>query len=185
MLKTTLAVKNENYTNETIIFQEQVIKVKTRLSVEDIVKLVSIYISEYFSNSDQENYSPYSEVVQAEYALKSTTFELATDKTVGENDFGLIADAGLFDEVISKISNFKFVIELINKTIEKIEKENSFENQLVLLVNKASAVLDKIEGMGFDKEMVSTIQTIVSDIKGIDEQKEMPIKRKKSKGKVS
>ena len=71
MDKKILSFKASEVPYDTIMFQDQIIKVKKRLSISDMSTLVVGYIREYFS----ENESP-TQVVFAELSLKSILFDI-------------------------------------------------------------------------------------------------------------
>lgn len=166
---------------ETVIFQGQVVNVKTMLSFEDIIKLVSVYVSDYFSRRDDNN-----GVLTAEYGFKSVLAELATDITITEDDFAVVAGTSFFDDIESKISNLEDVRTLIDKTIWQLEKQNSFESKLALLVENLSVFVQSLSESGIDGKLLESIKNLVSEVKTIETIKEEPVVKKntsKSKGK--
>jgi hypothetical protein len=170
-----VAVKEEF---DTLTFQEQVIKIKKRLSLEDVIKLVAIYLEEYYSENENN-----SQPIFAEYGLKSATFETATDFSISTDDFSVIAGTTLFDDVISKISNFDFVRMLINKSIEKIDKKNSIEISVSKITESIIQAIQNFSEKGIDQDMLNSIQNTIKEVNLLGIKEEMPVKVRKTSSK--
>jgi hypothetical protein len=180
MEKKILALSGTKVEFDTITFQDQVIKVKKRLELEDVIQLVSTYLSEYYSDSSDR-----SQVIFAEYGLQSTTFEVATDSAINPEDFAIVASTSLFEDVISKITNFEFVKMIIAKTIEKIERENSLEKSISKITEKVLEAVQSFSEKGIDKDMIESIQSTVKEISAMGIKEEMPVKVRKTNKKKS
>lgn len=178
MEKKILELSGTKTEYDTITFQDQVIKIKKILPLEDVIQLVSTYLSEYYSESNDK-----SQVIFAEYGLQSTTFEVATDSTIKADDFSVVASTSLFEDVISKITNFEFVKMIIGKTIEKIERENSLEKSIAKVTEKIVEAIQSFSEKGIDADMLTSIQNTVKEIGAMGIKEEMPVKIKKSNGK--
>ena len=155
---------------EIVTFQKQQIKVKRYLSMDDIAKLVSSYIQEYFDVSDVNQ-----QLVFAEYFFKSNVFELATDYTLQTEQFNEIISSNLLNEVMSKVNNTNEAREIITKTIQKMEKKNSFEAKLGSLTNKAVEILDKLSEVDFNKDVLESITNTLKDAKKLVDKEESKI----------
>lgn len=162
MEKKMLNLNNVEDAFETVYFQEQAIKVKKRLSLDDIVNLVTNYIRTYFSEDKYE-----SAVIYAEYGLKSELFDVATNFEIKQEDFSVFISTDILENVISKISNYNEVELLIDKTIKKIEKEKSMDGRLGVLVEKAISFVDKIASTEYniDEKTIKTITDAMTELK--------------------
>lgn len=174
MDKKILSFKALEPAYDTIMFQEQVIKVKKRLSTSDISTLVEGYIREYFSESEAPT-----QVVFAELSFKSILFDIVTDVEISENDFSEIIKTSLFDDVAEKVVNLKDVRFIIEKTIEKIEKENSIENTVKSIGDKLMETLENLSSMNLDQSLVDNINKTIGDIRGMNIAEEIPVASKK------
>lgn len=155
---------------ETVTFQKQDIKVKKHLSMDDIVKLVLLYVQEYFDVSETNQ-----QIVFAEYFFKSNIFELVTDYTIQTEQFNEIMSSNLLDEVMSKVDNVNEAREIILKTIQKMEKENSFDAKLGSLADKATEILNKLSEVDFDKDVLESLTNTLKDAKKLVDKEEAKI----------
>jgi len=171
MEKKILAIKDSESAYDTVIFQEQVIKVKRRLSVEDVVGLVEAYVSEYFANAEAK-----SQVIFAEYALRAKLIDIATDTEVVKESLPTIFSTNIFEDVVLKILNYSFVLDVIQKTIKKNEVGNSFEKKLSDLADMAIEAAGKLSESGFDKSMLEEMQKMIQDVSKLNLNTE-PVKR--------
>ncbi|MFZ2992535.1 MAG: hypothetical protein WA061_02355 [Microgenomates group bacterium] len=164
MEKTALEFKNEESDFSTITFEKQPIKVKNFLSPTEVAELITSYIAEYFDEEREE----YSQVVLAEYSLMSKVVEIATDKELNPDDFEKFASTNLFELIVAEIKNFGFALEVIHKTIKRVNEKNSIEAKVGELVDKAMDFVDNMTKNGFDKESVSKIMDTVEEIKKLN-----------------
>jgi len=171
MEKKVLAISEKELEFDTVLFQGQVVNVKKRLSAEDIVSLVGTYISEYFSVSEVKT-----QVILAEYALQTKVMDVATDVQIDEDSISSLVSTSLVEDVISKISNYPFVLDIIKKTIQKVELDNSFEKKLSILADKAIEAVGKLSESGFDKALLEDMKEIVKDVSKLNINTE-PVKR--------
>lgn len=168
MDKKILQYVEEKAQVETVIFQGQVIPVKKYLSVEDISRLMSIYLSEYFDEQEPVE----TRVMMAEYAFHSNVFEIATGYEIPEDVFMEVANTPLFEDVESKIKNIKQVKELIADTIEKMNMERSTSKKLSELVDKIYSLIDNLSSMPIDEEFLQKITETAKEIKDLEIKKE-------------
>lgn len=168
MDKKVLQFVEEKEQFDTVIFQGQVISVKKFLSLEDITKLMSIYLSEYFDEDEPLE----TRVMMAEYAFHSSVFEIVSGFEIPENIFMEVSNTSLFEDVESKIKNINKVRELIFNTIEKMNSERNTSKKLSDLVDKVYSLIDNLSSMPVNEEFLNKITETAKEIKALEIKKE-------------
>lgn len=164
MEKSTLIFKPVENDYETMVFQEQTIKFKKRLSPEDMVMIVESYVDDYFNLG-----SPASQVVTAEYGLKSALFQVTVlNFDIPDGLLMQLFSTELFDKITSNVVNYTELRDMISKTIQKIEKENSFETKMSDVADKIMEVVAKISS-GASEESLKSIVDSINDLKRLGE----------------
>ena len=154
--------QEEEFTN--ISFRKQIIQIKKFLSVADVIKLATSYINEYFNKERGAD----TNVIMAEYSMRGMLFDLVTDKEIEEGQVEIANSTNLFDLVIAEVANYDFLLSVIEKIIDSIEKENSFERKLSILADKVIEFVDNMAKNGFDKEMIAKIGETVKEIQDLN-----------------
>lgn len=160
---------------DTVIFQGQVIPVKKYLSIEDISRLLSVYLTEYFDEEEPIE----TRVMMAEYAFHSNVFEIASGYEVPEDKFMEIANTSLFEDVELKIRNMYEVRELIFNTINKMNTERNTSKKLSELVDRIYSLIDNLSSMPVDEEFLQKITETAKEIKALEIKKETFVPRGK------
>ena len=148
----------------TIMFQNQMIRVKTYLTLPDAVNIISTYCTQFFDKSRPGD----ERVVLAEYSIKSTVFDLVADKKIKPEDFSEVVSTPLFDLVIAEVKNYNKILDIIHKTIDNMQKENSLDGKLSLLADKAMELVETLNKNGFDKDMLASMGNMVKEIQGLN-----------------
>lgn len=166
---------------KAVSFQGQVISVKTRLNIEDISKLMSTYLLEYFN----ENEPIESRTMLAEYSFKSMLFELVSDYTISDEIFYSVANTSLLEDVSNLVDNLYEVEDLIFKTIQKMQSENQTSNKLSSLVDKIYELIENFSSMTVDEDFINKVTSAAKEIKELGIQKEVPQREAKDNENVS
>ena len=153
----------------TVEFFGQQLEVKKKLSLKEVVQLVQLYLSEYFSIDDSEL-----QVIYAEYGLKSALFNTVVQNfEIDEEDFEKATTTSLFEDIAKKVSNYKTVEYLISKTLSRIENQSSLEKTLSTIGDRLMETLSGIAS-GISPEMIDGVMN------AIDEAKKLGIKKEES-----
>lgn len=168
--KSVFNFEKESFKN--VQFGDQVIRIKTFLSVEDIYIIISRYIFEMFSKKEYDIQN----ILRAENSLIISLIELCTDIPL-VNDSGnsyfmvddVLANYGLVELIKDNIENWSYfhhtvLYKTIQEEVKKREYEQSVSYKLEEIFNRAVAFLESLQDNNLSEEKFSQIRLLLKEI---------------------
>ncbi len=161
---------------KSISFGDQIIKVKTYISLAEQKELIQFYIQEYFEPSSFK-FTPY-DLLEAEYVWKVNLIDICSNIELFSEDQGKTTSSFTIDDIIShsdlwlaivgSISNYNEVLayrqEIVKIITDQMALDKSIGSAITNVYTKLMAFLNDFANLDFSDEQIGKLKSLLSDI---------------------
>lgn len=156
MLETKKEIEFKAVDAVEVTFGNEKIKVKPYLSITDQVAILTVYLEEYFSNTNTG-------VINSEFKLILAVLDYCTDMDVEKLSLNnIMANYKLWKEINSKIVNYGDFRALLARTIEEIKEQKRIEKSLGNIAEKVLEFINNLKDVS--PEMLEQVKSLLVDV---------------------
>jgi hypothetical protein len=143
------------------------VEVKQVISLSDLYNIISAYVKKYYDNSGFMQIEKVStDRIGAEIIIRLKIISSQTNIEIAGMDDNLLLNDYFYNQIVEHVYNYKTLLELIDKTIMDISRENYNFSYLKDIVEKVSLFVENLNSIDTEsflsdaKNVATSIQTI-------------------------